>query len=47
MESTPGALTLLTSDEQAFREAVRDFAENEIKPLVTKMDQDAKKYNIG
>ncbi len=42
MESTPGALTLLTSDEQAFREAVRDFAENEIKPLVTKMDQDAK-----
>ena len=36
------ALTLLSEDELAFREAVRDFAENEIKPKVHKMDQDAK-----
>lgn len=35
------ALTQLTEDELAFREAVRDFAEGEIKPLVTKMDEAA------
>lgn len=35
------ALTHLSEDEQAFREAVRDFAEAEIKPLVGKMDEHA------
>ena len=34
-------LTLLTEDENAFREAVRAFAESEIKPLVNKMDHEA------
>ncbi len=34
-------LTLLSEDESAFREAVRAFAESEIKPLVTQMDADA------
>jgi butyryl-CoA dehydrogenase len=37
----PG-LTMLSEDELAFREAVRDFAETEIRPKVHKMDQDAK-----
>lgn len=36
------ALTLLSDDEQAFREAVRQFAEAEIKPLVSRMDEEAK-----
>ena len=35
-------LTILSEDEVAFKEAVREFAENEIKPLVNKMDHDAK-----
>jgi len=35
------ALTVFSEDEQAFREAVRDFAENEIKPHVTSMDEKA------
>ncbi len=35
-------LTILSDDENAFRQAVREFAEAEIKPLVTKMDHDAK-----
>ncbi len=34
-------LTILTEDEIAFKEAIREFAENEIRPLVTKMDHDA------
>jgi alkylation response protein AidB-like acyl-CoA dehydrogenase len=36
----PG-LTTLSDDEMAFRDAVRAFAEGEIKPLVTKMDAEA------
>lgn len=32
------ALTTLTEDELAFKQAIRDFAESEIKPLVHKMD---------
>ena len=36
----PG-LTTLSEDEAAFREAVRAFAEGEIKPLVTHMDEHA------
>lgn len=35
------AVTTLSDDEIAFRDAVRDFAEGEIKPLVTKMDEHA------
>lgn len=36
------ALTMFSEDEMAFREAIADFAQNEIKPLVTKMDHEAK-----
>ncbi|MBX3019637.1 MAG: acyl-CoA dehydrogenase [Bdellovibrionaceae bacterium] len=39
-ENARPALTTFSSDEQAFREAVRDFAESEIKPLVLKMDEE-------
>lgn len=35
------ALTMLSEDEQAFRDAVRAFAETEIKPQVTHMDEKA------
>ena len=35
------ALTSFTEDEQAFREAIRSFAEGEIKPIVGKMDEQA------
>lgn len=35
------AITQLSEDEQAFRQAVRDFAESEIKPYVTEMDHNA------
>ncbi len=35
------ALTTLSEDELAFRDAIRDFAEGEIRPLVTKMDTEA------
>lgn len=35
------ALTMLSEDESAFRDAIREFAEGEIKPLVTKMDEAA------
>lgn len=35
-------LTQLSEDESAFKEAVREFAENEIRPLVQQMDHDAK-----
>ena len=35
----PGALTSLTEEEEMFREAVRDFAESEISPLVHEMDE--------
>lgn len=41
IENARPALTHLSEDEQAFREAVRDFAEAEIKPLVGKMDEHA------
>ncbi len=33
--------TFLSEDEVAFRDAVRQFAEGQIKPLVNKMDQEA------
>ncbi len=35
------AVTTLSEDELAFRDAVRDFAEGEIRPLVQKMDEHA------
>lgn len=38
-ESIP-ALTVLTEEEAAFKEAVREFAVGEIKPLVHKMDSE-------
>jgi butyryl-CoA dehydrogenase len=41
MENTHQALTMLSEDEIAFRDAVREFAENEIKPYVTEMDHKA------
>lgn len=42
MSSTFRALTMLTEDELAFKDAVREFAESEIRPLVSQMDHDAK-----
>ena len=41
MESTRPALTILSEEEQSFRQAVREFAEGEIKPRVTEMDEKA------
>lgn len=43
MSNTPSrhALTQWTEDEVAFRDAVRTFAESEIKPHVTEMDEKA------
>ena len=41
MEFRP-ALTTLSEDELAFRDAIREFAEAEIKPQVTHMDEEAK-----
>lgn len=35
------AITMFSEDEVAFRDAVRSFAENEIKPHVSEMDQKA------
>ncbi len=42
MSQTHPALTTLSTEENDFREAVRSFAEGELKPLVHKMDQEAK-----
>lgn len=35
-------LSLFSEDEVAFREAIADFAQNEIKPIVNRMDHEAK-----
>jgi alkylation response protein AidB-like acyl-CoA dehydrogenase len=41
--ATAGApLTVLNEDEQAFREAVRQFAEESVRPLVSEMDEHQK-----
>lgn len=40
MEHRP-ALTMLSEDELAFKDAVRSFAEAEIRPLVSSMDEEA------
>jgi alkylation response protein AidB-like acyl-CoA dehydrogenase len=40
---TGGApLTLLSEEESMFRDAVRQFAEDQVKPLVSKMDEEAR-----
>lgn len=41
MSEHPPALTMLTEDEEAFRDAVREFAEATIRPRVSAMDQAA------
>jgi butyryl-CoA dehydrogenase len=41
-DSVRPALTMWSEDETAFRDAVRSFAESEIKPHVTEMDEHAK-----
>lgn len=41
VENARPALTMWSEDEIAFREAVRSFAETEIKPHVTHMDEEA------
>ena len=38
--STPPAVTMLTEDEQMFRDAIREFAETQVAPLSAKMDAD-------
>src|SRR5437899_6675729 len=40
--STHIPLTVLSEDEQLFRDSIRGFAEEHIKPLVHKMDEAAK-----
>ena len=35
-------LTDISEDEKAFREVVRDFAEEKVRPLVRKMDEESK-----
>jgi alkylation response protein AidB-like acyl-CoA dehydrogenase len=40
-ENSRPAITTLSDDELAFKEAIRGFAESEIKPLVNKMDEES------
>ena len=35
-------LTLLSEDEELFRDSCRDFSEEQIRPLVRRMDAEAK-----
>jgi butyryl-CoA dehydrogenase len=42
MSDVRPALTTMSDDENAFRAAIREFCEGEIKPLVNKMDEEAK-----
>ena len=37
--ATPAPVTTLTEDEQLFRDNVRQFAEDKIRPLVKEMDE--------
>ena len=39
---TYNALTVLSEEEQMFRDMVREFADNELRPLVSKQDQEMK-----
>src|SRR3954447_26375235 len=41
LSAAPAALTLLTDEEVMFREAVREFAETEVRPHVQSMDEAA------
>jgi len=41
-ETIVAPLTVLAEDEQLFRSSVRDFAEEQIRPLASRMDHDAK-----
>ena len=40
-ETPPPALTMLSEDEQLFRDSVYAFADREIRPLVREMDEHA------
>lgn len=40
-ENARPAITTLSEDEKAFKEAIRSFAESEIKPIVNKMDEES------
>ncbi len=40
-ENSRPAITTLSDDEMAFKDAIRSFAESEIKPLVNKMDEES------
>jgi alkylation response protein AidB-like acyl-CoA dehydrogenase len=42
VSATPPALTTLSEEEGMFRDAVREFAESEVRPLVQAMDQAAR-----
>jgi alkylation response protein AidB-like acyl-CoA dehydrogenase len=42
VSATPPALTSLTEEEVMFRDAVREFAESEVRPLVKSMDEAAR-----
>ena len=41
-ESAPRPLTSLTDEESLFRESVREFAEQQVRPLVSEMDEKGK-----
>src|SRR5215475_3914885 len=41
-ENTPRALTSLTEEESLFQQSVREFAEQQVRPLASEMDEHAK-----
>ena len=41
-ENTPRALTSLTDEESLFQQSVREFAEQQIRPLASEMDENGK-----
>ncbi|HWP44545.1 MAG TPA: acyl-CoA dehydrogenase [Blastocatellia bacterium] len=41
-ENAPRPLTILTDEEQLFRQSVREFAEQQIRPLAAEMDEQGK-----
>jgi alkylation response protein AidB-like acyl-CoA dehydrogenase len=41
-ENTPRPLTSLTEEESLFRQSVREFAEQQVRPLVSEMDEKGK-----
>jgi len=41
IRGAPGPLTVLAEEEQLFRDTVRQFAEEQLRPLVSKMDREA------